>query len=167
MIKDDALLEAAKTAAFRLLAHRGRSVQELADRLRRKEFPEEVIAEVVHRLKELNLLDDAAVARQWARSYAVNSLWGDRKIRHRLREMGISEDLVSEALAEARQELPEPIAIGKILKKRSPERLTAQANSAKEEQRLIRHLAAKGFAPPAIFQVLANPVEEDDSFDGQ
>ena len=167
MRKEDRLHGAARTAAYRLLARRPRSIRELTLRLMEKGFPEAAVTSVIERFRELHYLDDAAVARQWARSYAVNSLWGDLKIRARLLDMGIPEELVPGALDEARKEFTQREAILKILEKRNPERLTAPAISVKEEQRLIRHLAAKGFPPSVIYEVLDHPVKEDESVDGQ
>lgn len=159
--------EAARSAAFRLLARRSRSVRELVDRLEKKGFPEPVVANVVERLKELNLLDDSVVARDWARSYAVNSLWGDLKIEFRLRSMGFSDEHITAALAEARTELPQVEAIRKIVEKRFPHRLTAPGISAKDEQRLVRSLASRGFSRSAVYEALAHPPKEDDGVDGQ
>ncbi len=140
---------------------------ELSARLRDKGYSESVSTSVIDRLKELNYLDDAAVARQWARSYAVNNLWGDRKIAYRLREMGIGSELVDDAIAEIRQDFPQRKAVIGIIRKRFPGRLTGRSISAKDEQRLVRHLLSKGFSPPLIFEVLAEPAEEDDSAEGQ
>ncbi|MCK9230444.1 MAG: recombination regulator RecX [Syntrophales bacterium] len=167
MSEADRLQGAARTAAYRLLARRSRSIRELTIRLMEKGFPEAVVTAVIDRFRELRYLDDAAVARQWARSYAVNSLWGDRKIQARLLDMGIPEELVQGAVEEARKEVTQREAILKILEKQSPERLTAPAISVKEKQRLIRHLAAKGFPLSVIYDVLDHPVKESDSVDGQ
>lgn len=167
MKNKDRLAEAVRTAAYRLLARRSRSIRELTFRLMEKGFPEVAVTPVIERLRELNYLDDAAVARQWARSYAVNSLWGDLKIRARLLDMGIPDELVPEAVHEARKEFTQREAILKILEKRNPERLTAPVISVKDEQRIIRRLAAKGFPPSVVYEVLNNPVKEDDSVDGQ
>ncbi len=167
MAKDDNPVEAAKNAAFRLIALRARSVEELRGRLRRKGYSGTVIETVIDRLVDLGLLDDESTARQWARTYAVNYLWGDRKIAGRLREMGICDDLVKKVLEETREEFPEIRGIEKILEKRFPERLTAPSNSVKEERRIVRHLAAKGFSAQAVYGVLADTFKEDHDFDGQ
>ena len=160
-------LEAATTVAYRLLARRSRSVRELTFRLAEKGFAGTVATAVVERFRELGYLDDAAVARQWARSYAVNYLWGDRKICSRLRDMGIPDELLPEALEEARKEISQREAIMKIVEKRYPERLTALPISVKDELRLTRHLAAKGFPPSVIYEVLTNRIKEEDRVDGQ
>lgn len=140
---------------------------ELAARLRDKGYSESVSTSVIDRLRELNYLDDAAVARQWARSYAVNNLWGNRKISYRLREMGIGDELIEKVITETRHEFPQRKAIAKIIERRFPGRLTGRSISAKDEQRLVRHLLSKGFPPPLIFEVLAGSAEEDDSVEGQ
>lgn len=167
MTEKDRLADGIRTAAYRLLARRSRSIRELTFRLMEKGFPEAAVTPVIERLRELNYLDDAAVARQWARSYAVNSLWGDLKISARLRDMGIPDELVPGAVEEARKEFSQREAILKILEKRNPRRLTAPAISVKDEQRIIRHLAAKGFPQSLIFEVLKNPAKEDERVDGQ
>lgn len=167
MTGEDRLLESARTAAYRLLARRSRSVSELLFRLKEKGFPEAVVTPLIERLKELKYLDDYAVARQWTRSYAVNKLWGDLKIRSRLLDLGIPAEIIPGALGEVRKDFTERAAIIRIMEKRFPDRLTGSAISVNEERRLVRQLAAKGFSLPTIFEVLANPVKEEDCVDGQ
>src|SRR5215212_4561587 len=52
-------------AALRLLEARPRSIAEMRDRLRRKQFADEAITAAIERLKALDMLDDASFARFW------------------------------------------------------------------------------------------------------
>ena len=54
----DELPDRAREAALRLLSVRERSSKELADRLRDKGFPTEIVEDLVVRFSEIKLLDD-------------------------------------------------------------------------------------------------------------
>jgi len=108
---DDRSYEKALQRALRLLLYRGRSIQEMQTRLKEKGFREDIVGQVVTRLIELHYLDDGLFAREWARSCAVNKLWGNVKIAVSLREKGVPKELIDEALAQAREELSEHAAI--------------------------------------------------------
>ena len=158
---EDPAYEAAKHRALRFLSYRPRSVHELRVKLREKGSDEPTIAKVIDRFSELRYLDDDSVARQWARSYAVGRLWGNRKIEAKLRERGLATDTINRAIAEAREEISEGEAIRKIMERRFPHRLTSEGISDKEQQRLVRHLLGKGFPSALVFEVLATPGKEE------
>ena len=160
-MEKDPPYEKAKKKALRFLACRPRSIYEVRSKLAGEGFDAPTVSKVIERLKELRFLDDENAARQWARRYAVDRLWGNVKIAIRLRELGFFRETVDEALQEARRELNEKEAIEKIIEKRFPDLLTSHEISAKEKQRLIRHLMGKGFAPGVVFEILADSGKEE------
>ncbi len=161
MKEEDPSYEEAKRRALRFLASRPRSVFEVRSKLETLGFGAATVSKVIERFGELRYLDDESAARQWALSYALNLLWGDRKIAVKLKERGIAKETISRALEEARREIAEKEAIEKIMEKRFPDRLTSHEISAKEKQRLIRHLMGKGFAAGVIFEILAGSGKEE------
>ncbi|HEU20137.1 MAG TPA: regulatory protein RecX [Deltaproteobacteria bacterium] len=160
---DTGLYEKAMQKAFRLLSVRSRSCHELRSKLKERGIQEPVIDNVIERLSELSYLDDQAFARGWARNLAVNRLWGDRRIRISLGEKGIREELVHDAITEARKELDERAAVECLIKKKYGKKQSSDINSnlLKEKRRMIQNLRGRGFPPGLIFELLGKPKEED------
>jgi len=157
---DDRSYEKALQRALRLLLYRGRSIQEMQTRLKEKGFREDIVGQVVTRLIELHYLDDGLFAREWARSCAVNKLWGNVKIAVSLREKGVPKELIDEALAQAREELSEHAAIERLVEKRFRRGIAPGGIPVKEKMRLARNLAGRGFPQPLIFDILRGLQEE-------
>ncbi|MDO8723012.1 MAG: regulatory protein RecX [Syntrophales bacterium] len=156
-MEEDLLLERARESAFRFLAVRARSRQELRVKLKEKGFGSHVVDRALDYLLEQGYLDDASFARQWARNLAANRLLGDRRIGMSLREKGIPAELIEEAIAGAREEISEREAIGKLIAKKGNCR---KVNTLKELRRLERRLAGRGFSPGLVFDILETAGEE-------
>ncbi|MDD3192718.1 MAG: RecX family transcriptional regulator [Oscillospiraceae bacterium] len=89
----------ARERALYLLEARSHSEKELFDKLC-KSVPEEIAADVTHRMVELGLIDDAAYARRWAAMLWREKKHGPRRIRQGLMQKGFSRDLIDEVLEE-------------------------------------------------------------------
>jgi len=85
-------------AALHFLGARPRSEREIRDRLARHEFDGHVVDRVVARLRELRLVDDAAFAAYWVEQRATHRPRGARLLKQELRQKGLSQDVVAEAL---------------------------------------------------------------------
>ncbi len=151
---------AATQKAYRLLSLRPHSQRELEKKLRDRGFPEAAIKEALEKLLDLKYLNDASFARQWARNLAVNKLWGNRKISASLQEKGISPQLIDEAIAAARQELPEEKAVAILVKKKTAGKATA-APDIKTKHKIFQSLAGRGFPPGLILNKLGKAAEEE------
>jgi len=158
------LFDKVQKRAFRLLTVRARSIKELRSKLKEKEFDEHIVDSVIARLSELKYLDDGAFAREWARSLAVNRLWGNKRIKISLREKGIIGDLADQAIAYAREEIGEQEAIGKIIEKKYGKNSVSDINllidSSKAKRRLVQNLMGRGFTPGLIFDALGKSKED-------
>ena len=86
-------------AAVRLLGYRPRSQTELRSRLRQHDYPAAIIAKVIARLKELEMVDDAAFARHWTENRAEFSPRGRRLVKLELRRKGLDRDTIEQAVA--------------------------------------------------------------------
>ena len=157
-------LAAAKQKAYRLLSMRPHSERELEKKLREKDFPAEVVKEVLEKLHDLKYLNDASFAIQWARNLAINKLWGNRKITISLQQKGIPPLLIDDAIAAARQEMPEEQAIALLIKKKMVKSNKA-AFEIKDKQRIFQSLMGRGFPPGLILNQLGSKAE--DQFDGE
>src|SRR5436190_4663476 len=85
-------------AALRFLGPRPRSEREIRDRLARHELDVQVVDRVIERLRHLQLVDDAAFAAYWVEQRATHRPRGARLLKQELRQKGISQDVLAEAL---------------------------------------------------------------------
>lgn len=152
---------------YRLLSLRPHSERELEKKLREKDFPAAVTKEALEKLHEMQYLDDASFARQWAHNLAANKLWGNRKIIASLREKGLPADLITGAIEEVRQEFSEENALAVLIRKKTAGKKPA-AIDLKEKKRIFQSLLGRGFPAGLILNKLGARAEEDiDDTDGK
>ena len=80
------------------LATRARTEKEIVDCLRKNAYPEEAIAKVMARLHEAGYINDAEFAEQWTASRTNKGL-GSRRIRMELRQKGVDQAQIDQALS--------------------------------------------------------------------
>lgn len=141
-------VEQAYERALRLLAYRARSEAEVRRSLLRQKAPEEVVGQVVERLKRAGLLDDAAFARLWVEDRAAFRPRGRRALRSELRSKGLSPAAIDAALSE----VDDAQAADAAARKRVA-RLTNLAE-ADFRRRLGDFLARRGFDYEIISEVV-------------
>jgi regulatory protein len=137
---------------LRLLARRELSVKELRDRLADREHPADEIDRALEHLLETQALDDARVARAYARTAAKVKGRGRLRVMRELNAMGIAKETAGEALAEVFADVDERSLIAKSLQKKMRGR-TRIANTA-EHARLYQYLMRQGFTPAGIVAAL-------------
>lgn len=132
-----------EAAAIRLLATREHSLAELERKLSGK-AGREIIAEVLNGLAQQGLQSDARFAEVFIRS-RLDKGQGPLLIRRDLRQLGIDDSLVDEALAEA---APDWQA---ILERVAERKFGSEAPADyKEATKRARFLAQRGFESEAI-----------------
>jgi regulatory protein len=129
-----------------MLARRPLSEGEVALRLSGKGVPEPVVAGTVARLRELGLLDDAALCRQLARIYLENRRYGPAKIARSLAARRFPRDLVEAALREVASGDGVAGAAAAALRKKYRGGIPPGRENA---ARAYRFLAGRGFPPEA------------------
>ena len=87
-------------AALFFLGSRPRSEREIRSRLARGEYDAQVVDHVVERLRRMQLVDDAAFAAYWVEQRATHKPRGARLLKQELRQKGVSQDVVTQALPE-------------------------------------------------------------------
>jgi regulatory protein len=90
----------ARNAALRLLAVRPRTIREVRDRLREKEFPDAEIQNVLAELQSSGLLNDAEFARMYVRHTFTLRPVGTAMLRRKMLLLGIDRQTIDEAIAE-------------------------------------------------------------------
>ena len=91
-------LQNAYDRATRFLAHRPRSTEEVRRYLVSKEVGQSVIAVVLERLQERAWIDDAEFARYWVDQRQRHKPMAARALRYQLRQKGVAEVVIDEAL---------------------------------------------------------------------
>ena len=137
---------------LRLLGRRELSVKELRDRLIDREHPADEIDRAIEHLLETRALDDARVARAYARTAAGVKGRGRLRVMRELSAMGIAKDTAGEALAEVFADVDERAVIARALQKKMRGRPRI-ANVA-EHARLYQYLMRQGFTPAGITAAL-------------
>lgn len=145
-----------------LLAQRGHAQQELRLKLEERDFGPELIDEAVDQLQSEGALDDARFAEHQA-DLLQRQQWGPRRIRQKLRDRGISDTDIDDALAAVRANAPE------LWLRRCLERIRQKFGepdpdwSQRQKAKVFRHLEHRGFERALIRRVLfdgVRPMEE-------
>jgi regulatory protein len=137
---------------LRLLARRELSVKELRDRLVDRDHPADEIDRAIEHLLDTQALDDARVARAYARTAAKVKGRGRLRVSRELNAMGIAKETASEAVAEVFADVDERSLIAKALQKKMRGR--PRIANAAEHARLYQYLMRQGFTPAGIVAAL-------------
>lgn len=155
------LIRRAREDAYRLLEHRQRSIAEIGGRLARKGFPADIVEEVIAGLEQVGLLDDSDFSRRWVRSRMAQRPMGRRALTWELRQKGVSDDLIDEALREISDE--DELEAALHLARR---RLKKDAGDpAAEKRRLASLLRRRGFGWEAVSAALEQILSGDSDSD--
>ncbi len=144
-LKKDAGLDRAYYNALRYVSMRARSEWEIVSYLQRKEVDKDAAAEIVRRLKDLNLLSDLDFARSWVASRRQLKSVSKRRLQQELQQKRVPSDVIDRVLAE--DETDERQALRDLV-----ERKRARYP---DQQKLMAYLARQGFSYDDIKQVLS------------
>jgi len=163
----------ARDAALHLLSFRARSVAEMERRLRKKDFGDSVVSEVVAWLLDLGYLDDREFARQFLDERLRRRPRGPFALVQELRKRGVDRHVAEDVLAALMKE--RGIDEGDLARDTARRWLSRQSRrvtqllggdeagedsgeSMKAKRRLYAHLERKGFSrgviPGAVDAVL-------------
>ena len=131
----------AASYAHRLLGVRPRSERELRDRLFKKGFGQANVSEVVALLKEQNVIDDFKFAKLWVESRMRTAPKGDALLRKELRDKGVAQSIIDEALASTGES---EVKVARDLATKQLTRLKGLPRE-KARKKLFDFLARRGF----------------------
>jgi regulatory protein len=124
-----------------------RTRAQLADSLAQRGVPDEVADRSLDRFEDLGLVDDAEFARQWARTRQAGRGLARRALAYELRQRGVGDDLVKEALDDP--ELGDEFETARELVRRrlvaARPRLSDPAERERQTRRALGMLARKGY----------------------
>ncbi|ADD43832.1 regulatory protein RecX [Stackebrandtia nassauensis] len=152
--------ERAREICLRLLDVRPRTYIELAEALTKKDIPDDIIAEVLDRYREVGMVDDAAFARAWVSSRHRSKKLSRRALSSELRRKGVDTELVDEALEQVDGDSEREAARALVEK-----RLRSMGSVPPDAvfRRLVSMLARKGYpagvAVGVVKDILAEQAE--------
>lgn len=157
-------VEQARELCLRLLTARPRTRTELAQALARKGFETDVVEQLLSRLDEVGLIDDAAFAEVWVRSRHSFQGLSRRALAVELRRKGVADDSAAEALASVDSDAEEERA-RQLVRKRL--RSLGAADETTKVRKLVGMLARKGYSQGMAYRVVKDEVRTsllDDTF---
>lgn len=141
----------ARSIVLRRLTAAPRTRAQLADDLRRRAVPDDVATKVLDRFTEVGLVDDRAFADGWVRSRHAQRGLSRRALAHELRNKGVADDLVAEAVGGVGDD-DELRAAEELVARRLP--ALRRFDRAVQERRLVGMLARKGYPGGLAMQVV-------------
>jgi SOS response regulatory protein OraA/RecX len=143
-----------------MLARRELTVEGVRSRLRDREYSDTEISAAVDRLLETGALDDARVARAYARTAAAVKGRGRLRVVRELHAMGVARQTAAEAVAEVFGDLDERTMIARALQKKLRGRTKLRDHG--ERARLYQFLMRQGFSTAAVTAALRKLGGRDD-----
>jgi len=165
MLETAAQRSRAYDAAVRLLAVRGRSVQEVIRRLRRKGIRADAVDHAVGRLESEGLLDDAAFAREFARLRQGRG-YGPAWLLAALSRRGVERHAAERAVAELEGDSRERDDRLLALARRRAERMRSLVPDV-ARRRLVGYLQRRGYSVERVLSVLERLAGEQSSHPGR
>lgn len=146
--------EQARALCLRLLTARARTRAELAGKLTKRGYPDEVSSRVLDRLTAVGLVDDADFAEQWVRTRRVHAGKGKRALAAELRTKGVDDEVIAAALADIDAGAERDRAEQLVRTKLRREKLDGD-DDLKVSRRLVAMLARRGYHQSLAFDVVS------------
>jgi regulatory protein len=136
-------------SAQRALMRRAHSISEMKKHLERRAEDKEIVPTVIARLRELNHLDDAKYALDYAAQHAKLRRQGRFRIIRELRQRGVPDRYIDEALGKVFADTDES-ALLRIRVERRFAHLRGTALDPQKTASIYRSLVAAGFSSELI-----------------
>ncbi len=152
----------ARTILLDALTGQARTRRELADKLAKREVPDEVASDLLDRFTDVGLIDDAAFASAWVESRHRSRGLAPRALAQELRRKGVDDEEARAALEQIDEDDQRTAARALVDRKmRSMRGLDPQVAT----RRLAGMLARKGYGAGLAFSVVREALAEDDDVD--
>ncbi|GAA1805722.1 regulatory protein RecX [Nesterenkonia flava] len=155
----------ARAVVLRKLTGSAKSRHQLAEALREKEFSETVIAQVLDRMEEVHLVNDAEFARTWVRTRHEIKGLGAAALRRELQDKGVSAEHADAALEQI-SPADEHAAAREMVQTKLRGVTVPVGNGAEDRKerdkitrRLVGMLARRGHSPGMAFQLVREELE--------
>ncbi len=159
-MENDRAFQKALATAYRFLARRSYSCQELRTKLLQKGCAAAVTEKVIAHVLQQGYLNDEELSLQWALSLVKNRGWGRVKITHYLLRKGIPPELINRVQKKVWQEYNEEDMARSALRRHYRGCLKMP-----QAEKRARFLKSRGFPADIIYKCLdlsvPEPAEED------
>ena len=140
-----------RAAALRSLKVRPRSIGELRDKLEAKKFEPQEISDTIEFLETINLLDDRAFTASWIQ-YRLARPFGFRRIITELKQKGVSDAIIAEAVANAKGGYDEADVVLELAERRA-KRLSG-IDPLKRKKRVFDYLVRRGYPIDIVIKTI-------------
>ncbi len=145
--------------ALNYLSHSLRSKKQVSQRLAKEDYSQATIDKVMAKLEDLSLVNDLYYGQSYTRTAKTINRKGPKVIAMELKEKGLSEDIIDQALLEY-SEADQMENAQHLAKKKLPSLLRKNSN-LKAVEKLQQFLYKKGYNNDLISQVLSQLKESD------
>lgn len=154
--------EQAKNYAFRVLEKGLKSKRELEDKLKKREYSDEIIGKTLERMKELGFIDDDYYAKRRVEKRSQGSKWGKMRIKQELYHKGIEKDVIDEAVESIDQENELENAIALAEKKMKS---LSKYDEMTKKKKLFQFLQYRGYGYDICKRVLDRMKIKEDFYE--
>ena len=151
---------AAVTAGLLMLGRRELSSRQLADRLRRKGFPGEIIESALASLRESGALDDARAAAARARHDVSIHRHGRSRVLRQVKALGVGDETARQAVSAAFSDVSEDQMLASALARKL--RGAETPSDPKAIRRLQGWLLRQGFDADKVQRLLRRKLRVDE-----
>ena len=151
-LQTDSEREIAQNKAISYISKYQKTEKELKDYLIKKGFDEEIVFEVIKKLKEYSFVDDDIYAKNFIKSKSKKS--GKRKLSFELKKRGIDENLINENIKEYADDSETILPLCEKYLKNKP-------RDYKTKQKAYRFLSSRGFVSEDIIRALNKYFKEE------
>ena len=151
-LQTDSEKEIAQNKAISYISKYQKTEKELKDYLIKKGFDEEIVFEVIKKLKEYSFVDDDIYAKNFIKSKSKRS--GKRKLSFELKKRGIDENLINENIKEYADDSETILPLCEKYLKNKP-------RDYKTKQKAYRFLSSRGFVSEDIIRALNKYFKEE------
>lgn len=149
---DSSEKEVAMNKAISYIARYQKTEKEIQEYLLKKGFEDEIIQEVIKKLKEYNFIDDDLFAQNYIK-YKTRSV-GKRKLAYELRKKGIKETLIDNNIDIYSQDSDNVLLVAEKYLRNKP-------RDIKTKQKTYRYLLSRGFISEDIIRALNKIFKEE------
>jgi regulatory protein len=153
----DALEEEIRQSLLKILSRGAKSSGQIRTALLAKEYPVELVDQLIERFKEVNLIDDFLVAKDWVQSQQTRKPKAKSVMARTLREKGFSSDAIEAALADLDQD-SELEACKKLAESRV--RQLMKLDPDVRSRRLAGFLTRKGYSSSVVWASVKHALDQ-------
>ena len=142
------VLDKAYDRSLNMISRRPRSIWEMRQYLKQKDYDDNVIEEILNKLSNRKYLDEEKFAEAWLRDRRILKRTSKRRLQQELRAKKVSDSIIQKVLAE--DEADEQDILRELIEKKRMQ------SRYQDDQKLIQYLIRQGFNYSDIKDLISN-----------